>query len=89
MSGIPGGTSDSIWELYEAVKADRDRWKAWCESMLTEVREIIEKCSYVVDKDAVHEREVCNKFTLVEALKSEFGSEHFKKGAGNGPTRTS
>jgi hypothetical protein len=30
MNQIPGGASDNIWSLYEAAKADRDRWKERC-----------------------------------------------------------
>lgn len=52
--------------------------KADAYSLLAEVRKIIEECSYIVDKDAVCEREVCNKFTLIEKLKLKFGSEQFR-----------
>ncbi len=46
-------------------------------SVLENVRTIIEECSYVADKGAVCERRVCNYFTLIEKLKSKFGSEYF------------
>jgi len=60
------------------VEISRAVPKANAHSVLSEVRAVIDECSYMADRGTVCERIVCNKFDLIEKLKTKFGSEHFR-----------
>jgi hypothetical protein len=73
-------TPQNLVKPVDRITADRDRWKERCESMLTEVRSIIDDLYSSPEDDIYWDAKTHDR--ILDFVKQKI-SEHFRKEAGD------